>query len=65
MKNIHLIPVNISDLVDKLTSDKLNENEEYNYRVRLETIRDYITISLNTHSRDKQSLSNSKTRNAR
>lgn len=40
MKNQHLIPINVVDIVEKLNSTT-NENERTNYIVRLETIRDY------------------------
>ena len=56
MKNSHLIPVNIFDLVEKLNDKSIKENEQINYQLRLETIRDFISESLNTHSRDKQSM---------
>ena len=62
MKNLHLIPVNIFDLVEKLNDKSIRENEAMNYQLRLETIRDYITNSLNTHSRDKHPLMNTKKR---
>lgn len=60
MKNLHLVPVNIVDLVDKINDPNIKENERNNYIFRLEATRDYITTCLNTYSRDKQSFTNRK-----
>lgn len=60
MKNLHLVPANVIDLVDKINDPILRENERNNYVLRLETIREYTTICLNTYSRDKNSMFNSK-----
>lgn len=43
--NIHLVPINVIDIVDKLYS-ATNENEVNNYTHRLEVIRDYCNESL-------------------
>ena len=40
MKNLHLIPINIQDIVENL-NNATNINEKNNYLLRLETIRDY------------------------
>jgi hypothetical protein len=56
MKNIHLVPANVMDLVDKINDPNIKENERNNYVLRLETIREYTTICLNTYSRDKNSF---------
>jgi hypothetical protein len=61
MKNLHLVPANVMDLVDKINDGITRENERNNYVLRLEAIRDYTTICLNTYSRDKNSFSNKKT----
>lgn len=45
MKNEHLIPINLIDLVEKLHSST-NENERNNYVHRLEVIRDYCESAL-------------------
>lgn len=45
MKNEHLIPINLIDLVEKLQSST-NENERNNYVHRLEVIRDYCEHAL-------------------
>jgi hypothetical protein len=60
MKNEHLVPVNVIDLVDKLNDTTIKENERNNYVFRLEAIRDYTTACLNTYSRDKNSFSNNR-----
>jgi hypothetical protein len=48
MKNQHLIPINVQDIVDKLEAAK-NENEINNYLLRLEAIRDYCENKIHTH----------------
>jgi hypothetical protein len=53
MKNEHLIPVNIVDLVNKFNEKNLRENEKMNYQIRLETIRDYCSAALNKPSNQK------------
>lgn len=60
MKNLHLIPANVLDLIDKINDTNIRENERTNYALRLEAIRDYTTICLNTYSRDKASFNNRK-----
>jgi len=40
IKNQHLIPVNVLDLVEKINSKYINEYEKQNYIMRLEAIRD-------------------------
>lgn len=62
MKNPHLVPVNVIDLVDKLSDVTVRENELNNYVLRLEAIRDFCTVSLNTYSRDKKSFLDKETR---
>jgi hypothetical protein len=62
MKNEHLIPVNVIDIVNKLSDSSVRENELNNYVMRLEAIRDYCSMSLNTHSRDKKSFLDKETR---
>ena len=65
MKNLHLLPAIVIDLVDKINDTNIRENERNNYLLRLEAIRDYTTASLNTYSRDKNSFANSKKKMAR
>ena len=49
MKNLHLVPVNVQDIVQKLNDPNIRENELYNYQLRLEAIRDYCSIAINKH----------------
>ena len=56
MKNLHLVPVNILDLVEKINDNSLRENERNNYILQLEAIRDYTTTCLNKYSRDRNSF---------
>jgi hypothetical protein len=56
MKNLHLVPANVIDLVDNINNPHIKENERNNYVLRLEAIRDYTTTCLNTYSRDKASF---------
>jgi hypothetical protein len=60
MNNLHLVPANVVDLVDKIHDKIIKENERNNYILRLEAIRDYTTTCLNTYSRDKNSFTNRK-----
>ena len=62
MKNLHLVPVNVIDLVDKIHDKSIKENEHNNYVLRIEAIRDYCINSLNTYSRDKNYFSNKQNR---
>ena len=48
MKNLHLVPVNIQDLVEKLSEKGVRENEHFNYMLRLEAIRDYCSAAINS-----------------
>jgi hypothetical protein len=41
MKNLHLVPPSVVDIVEKLYSPIAHENEKMNYILRLEAIRDY------------------------
>lgn len=41
MKNKHLIPPSVLDIVDKYNSPLAQENEKMNYILRLEAIRDF------------------------
>ena len=49
-KNIHLVPVNIVDIVDRINDKNTKENEKMNLIIRLETIRDYCNVALNKQS---------------
>lgn len=47
-KNLHLVPVNIQDIAEKLSNTKnMSRNELSSYIVRLETIRDYCNEVVN------------------
>ena len=46
MKNLHLVPVNVIDLVDKLNDKNIRENEHNNYVLRIEAIRDYCAAAI-------------------
>jgi hypothetical protein len=41
MKNMHLIPPSVIELVDNLQDPKCHENQKQNYELRLLAIRDY------------------------
>jgi len=43
MKNLHLVPVNILDLVEKINDNNIRENERNNYILRLETTAEFIS----------------------
>lgn len=43
MKNLHLVPPSVVDIVEKLHSPIAHENEKHNYVLRLEAIRDYCS----------------------
>lgn len=46
MKNQHLIPINVLDIIEKVNDPKTNENEKNNYIHRLEAIRDYCDAAI-------------------
>ena len=46
MKNLHLVPINIVDLVDKINDKTIRENERNNYIFRLEATASFINESL-------------------
>jgi hypothetical protein len=50
------VPANVIDLTDKIGDTNIRENERNNYVLRLEAIRDYTTMCLNTYSRDRNSF---------
>lgn len=50
MKNNHLVPVNIIDIVERLTNKSIQENEKANLLLRLEAVRDYCTIAINKNN---------------
>jgi len=46
MKNLHLVPVNVVDIVEKMNDKTIRENEHNNYVLRIEAIRDYCAAAL-------------------
>jgi hypothetical protein len=42
-----MIPVNVIDLIEKIKSPAINQNEKMNYIFRVEAIRDYCDSELN------------------
>ena len=44
--NLHLVPVSVQDIVEKLANKDMRENERMNYVLRLEAIRDYCDVAL-------------------
>jgi hypothetical protein len=60
MKNLHLVPAIVIDLVDKINDNITRENEKNNYVLRLEAIREYTNVCLATYSKNKNSFLNTK-----
>lgn len=50
MKNEHLVPVNVVDIVNRLKDTSIRENERMNYVLRLEAIREYCAIAISKNS---------------
>ena len=50
MKNEHLVPVNVVDVVNRLSGKNLSENERMNLVLRLEAISDYAAAAVAKHS---------------
>jgi hypothetical protein len=46
MKNEHLVPVVVQDIVNKLNDKSVRENERANLLLRLDAIRDYVTAAV-------------------
>ena len=51
MKNEHLVPVVVQDIVTKLNDKTIRENERANLILRVEAIRDYCERVLNNENR--------------
>ena len=49
--NLHLIPINVIDIVERLNSKDIRENERLNLLNRLEAIRDYCSQSIAKNSK--------------
>ena len=50
MKNEHLVPVNVVDVVNRLSGKNLSENERMNLVLRLGAIREYAAAAVAKHS---------------
>lgn len=50
MKNEHLVPVNVQDIVGRLSESNLSQNERFVLIQRLEAIRDYCTEAVKKHN---------------
>jgi hypothetical protein len=46
MKNEHLVPVLVQDIVKRLNEKDVRENERANLLIRLDAIRDYVTAAI-------------------
>lgn len=46
MKNEHLVPVVVQDIVNRLNDKTIRENEKANLLIRLDAIRDYVTAAV-------------------
>ena len=46
MKNEHLVPVVVQDIVNRLKDKTIGENERANLLLRLDAIRDYVTAAV-------------------
>lgn len=49
-KNLHFVPINVIDVVERLNSKDLRENERQLLLQRLETIRDYCAGAIVKHN---------------
>lgn len=46
MKNEHLVPIVVQDIVNRLNDKTIRENEKANLLIRLDAIRDYVTAAV-------------------
>jgi len=51
MKNLHMLPVNVVDLVESLNNPNIRDTERMNLLQRVEAIRDYCTLAANKFSK--------------
>ena len=56
--NLHLVPVNVQDIVEKLSNKNMKENERMNYVLRLEAIREYCEHALKKTNNSKPTRDN-------
>ncbi len=54
MKNSHLVPPAVHDIISNLESNSLGENERLALIQRLETIRDFCNKTLNRIAREDE-----------
>jgi hypothetical protein len=52
-KNMHLVPVNIQDIADKINDPTTRDNELQNYIMRLEAVRDFCNETI-TKAKNEQ-----------
>lgn len=57
MKNLHLVPPSVTDIVEKYSSPIAHENEKMNYILRLEAIRDYCNDIVTKHNNSSTFIS--------
>jgi hypothetical protein len=55
-----MVPVNIADIVQRLSDKNIRENEKFALLQRLETIRDYCAAAVVKHSNRPSLVSNRK-----
>lgn len=60
MKNEHLVPVNVQDIVNRLKDKNMSENERMNLILRLEAIRDYAAAAVAKNYREPTLVQNRK-----
>jgi len=60
MKNEHLVPVNVVDIVQRMADKNIKENEKINLLLRLEAIRDYAAAAIVKNSRSPVLVQNKK-----
>jgi len=46
MKNLHLVPVNVQDIIEKMLDKNIRENEHQNYVLRVEAIVEFCEEAL-------------------
>lgn len=50
MKNDHLVPVNVNDIVNRLKESNLSQNERFVLIQRLEAIRDFCSEAVKKYN---------------
>ena len=62
MQNLHLVPINVQDLIEKMLDKNIKENEHYNYILRVEAIREYCDEALRKNNNKISAVSFKKVR---